>query len=210
MWKSGDVVAFRGIYNNRVSYVQSAVVVQDQPEEIALVVLPGAECFAPANYMSGKHGASGQWDRWGEYESGDWTMEGYQWRTNRLLFLLYPEKYYSSVYFWRDATNEFLCYYINFQLPFRRSEIGFDTFDLELDIIVEPTYEWQWKDMEEYQSGIERGIILDIWVEEIDKAKPEIFDKLEKREYPFDGSWLDWKPDPSWEPPKLPENWDKI
>jgi hypothetical protein len=33
---------------------------------------------------------------------------------------------------------------------------------------------------------------------------------LEKRQYPFDGSWLDWMPDPSWTPPKLPENWDKF
>jgi protein associated with RNAse G/E len=210
MWKPGDTVALRGIYNQSVSYIQSAVVVQDQPEEVALAILPGAECFAPEGYISGRHGIAGRWDRWGEYETGYWKMQGYAWHTNRLLILLHPEKYYSSFYFWEVGTNQFLCYYINFQLPFRRSKIGFDTFDLELDIIIEPTFEWRWKDADHYQEGIERGILLNEWVQEIDTAKPEIFERLEKRQYPYDGSWLDWKPDPACEPPKLPENWDKI
>lgn len=209
-WKPGDVIAYRGIYNQRVSYIQSAVVVQDRPKEVALAILPGAECYAPEGYINGKHGTSRQWDRWGDYEKGSWTMQRYAWHTNRLLILIEPEKYYASFYFWQADKNQFLCYYVNFQLPLRRSEIGFDTFDLELDIIIEPTYEWRWKDVDEYQNGIKRGILIREWVEEIDAAKQEVFDRLEKRLYPYDGSWLDWMPDPNWLPPTLPENWDKI
>lgn len=137
-------------------------------------------------------------------------MEAYTWHTNRLLILLQPEKYYASYYFWQADNNQFLCYYVNFQLPFHRSSIGFDTFDLELDIIIEPTYEWHWKDVEDYEKGIEHGILRKEWVKEINAAKPEVFDKLEKRQYPFDGTWLGWTPDPNWTPPPLPENWDKI
>jgi protein associated with RNAse G/E len=177
---------------------------------VALAILPGAECFAPSGYMNGKHGPSGYWDRWGEYKKGDWEMQRYAWRTNKLLILLEPEKYYASFYFWRADTNQFLCYYINFQLPFRRSQIGFDSFDLELDMIIEPTYEWHWKDVDQYQKGIAYGILLPEWIQEIEAAKPEIFEKLEKRQYPFNGAWLDWMPDPSWAPPTLPQNWDKI
>lgn len=210
IWKPDDAVALRGIYNHRVSYVQSAIVVQDKPEEVALAILPGAECYAPENYINGKHGTSGHWDRWEEYARGNWYMQRYTWRTNRLLILLQPEKYYASYYFWQAEKNQFLCYYINFQLPFRRSEIGFDSFDLELDIVIEPTYEWNWKDVEDYQRGIECGILLQEWVQRIDAAKPEVFDKLERRQYPFDGAWLNWMPDPNWSLPTLPENWDKI
>jgi Protein of unknown function (DUF402) len=209
-WKSGDTVALRGIYNRRVSYMQSAVVVRDDPEEVALALLPGAECSAPNNYMDGKHGHSGRWDRWGTYIQGNWEMQRYAWQTNRLLILLDPEKYYASYYFWRAADNQFLCYYVNFQLPFQRSRVGFDTFDLELDIIVEPTYEWHFKDEDDYRRGIECGILLEEWIQEINAAKLEIFDKLAKRAYPFDASWLNWKPDPTWTPPTLPQNWDKI
>ena len=210
MWKPGDSVALRGIYNQRVSYIQSTVVVQDCPEEVALAVLPGAECYAPEGYIHGKHGVSGRWDRWDEYAKNNWKMQRYAWHTNRLLILLQPEKYYASYYFWQADENRFLCYYVNFQIPFQRARIGFDTFDLELDIVIEPTYEWHWKDVDDYQRGIECGILLNEWTQEIDAAKQEIFDKLKKRAYPYDGAWLNWMPDPDWSPPKLPEGWDKV
>ena len=187
-WKPGDTVALRGIYNQRVSYMQSAVVVRDSSEEVALAIIPGAECCAPEGYINGKHGAAGQWDRWDKYLKGDWKMQSFVWHTNRLLILLQPEKYYASYYFWRANDNEFLCYYVNFQLPFDRSSIGFDTFDLELDIVIEPTYEWHWKDLDDYQRGIQRGILCKEWVREINAAQPEVFEKLKKRQYPFDGS----------------------
>ncbi len=209
-WNSGAVVALRGIYNDRVSYIQSAVVIHDRPEEVALAILPGAECFAPEGYINGKHGPTGHWDRWDAYIQGTWKMQRYAWHTNRLLILLQPEKYYASYYFWRAFDNWFIGYYINFQLPFHRSGIGFDSFDLELDIIIEPTYEWRWKDVDDYQRGIECGILRREWIQEIEAAQPEIFDKLEKRQYPYDGSWLGWLPEPNWSPPALPENWHQV
>jgi protein associated with RNAse G/E len=101
-------------------------------------------------------------------------------------------------------------YYINFQLPFHRTAIGLDTLDLELDIVVEPDHEWHWKDVENYHKGIDSGVIRGEWVEAIDAAKQEVFETLDHRLYPFDGSWLDWKPDPAWQPPGAMENWDKI
>ena len=82
--------------------------------------------------------------------------------------------------------------------------------DLELDLDVGPDLSFAWKDVHDYEKGIETGIILPEWVEGIEMAKTEVLDRLEKRKYPFDGSWLDWQPDPTWSPPTLPENWDKI
>ena len=209
-WKSGDIVVMRGIYKQRPWYVQSAVVVHDEPKEVALAMLPGAECFAPEGYINGKHGTSRQWNRWDDYINDNWKMQGYNWHTNRLLYLIEPEKFYASIYFWHADTNRFLCYYINFQLPFQRSEIGFDTLDLELDIVIKPTYQWSWKDFNEYRAGIFRGIILKEWADQIECAKLEILEKIEKRQYPLDGKWLDWKPDPNWPTPKLPENWSNV
>jgi hypothetical protein len=209
-WKTGETVALRGIYNGCVWIAQSAIVVKDDEQEVALVILPGAECAMPDGYINGKHGPKREWDRWGDYLRNNPNLQSFIWHTNRLLLLMEPEKYYGTIWFWEEVSGKFLCYYINFQTPFQRSKCGFDILDLELDIVIEPTYEWSWKDVDDYQRGIDCGIIRREWAQEIDSAKEEIFDKLEKRQYPFDGSWLDWLPDPRWAPPTLPENWDKI
>jgi len=210
MWKSGDCVILRGVYNRRVWIAQSAFVVKDTREETALAMLPGAECMMPEGYVNGKHGERRAWDRWKDYKTNDCNMVRFFWHTNRLLLLLEPDKYYATVYFWKGDTDEFLCYYINFQIPFQRSKYGFDTLDLELDIVIEPSFKWKWKDLEEYQDGINKGIILKEWTEKIDNAKTEVFQKIEQRQYPLDGKWLNWYPDPSWSSPKLPADWDKV
>jgi hypothetical protein len=81
---------------------------------------------------------------------------------------------------------------------------------LDLDIVVHPDFSYEWKDLDDYEKGIETGVILPEWVDQIEAANIEILEKLEKRRYPFNGSWLDWMPDPNWSTPTLPRNWDKI
>ena len=206
MWKPGDVVSWRGIYRERVWHAQTTIVVKDSPEEIVLTLLPGTECIAPEGYLDGKDGTKRRWTFKDKY----WETQDYLWRTNRLLLLLEPEKYYSIMHFWNHASHEFLCYYVNFQLPFKRSDNAVDTLDLDLDIIVNPDLSFEWKDEADYQKAIDHGVILIEWIQGIEDAKQEILGILDRRQYPFDGTWLNWTPDPAWSPPPLPANWDKI
>jgi len=158
------------------------------------------------DYANGKKNGKRRWD----FKAETWELKKVHWHTNRLLFLLEPKKYYSTIFFWNNESHEFLGYYINFQLPFKRSHCGIDTLDLDLDLIINPDFSYEWKDIEDYQKATDEEIISPEWTKEIDKAKKEVLDTLEKRQYPYDGSWLNWMPDPDWLPPKLPENWDKI
>lgn len=206
MWKPGDVTSWRGIYRERVWHSQTTIVVNDTPEELALALLPGTECVAPEGYLDGKNSAKRRWSFKDKY----WKTQNYLWRNNRLLLLLEPEKYYSIMHFWDHASDEFLCYYVNFQLPFKRSHYAVDTLDLDLDLIVNPDLSFEWKDEDDYQKAIDHGVIFPEWIRGIEDAQREIFDKLERRQYPFDGTRLNWMPEPNWSPPKLPENWDKI
>ena len=208
-WNPGNQIVLRGMYQNRPWYIQSAIVVKDSPEEIALTIFPGAECMAPYGYIHQKHGPSGKWNRWEEMLDLPWRLEKYSWHTSRFLILLKPNHFYSIIYIWEAATDTFLCYYANFQLPFQRSHCGFDTFDLELDLVIKPDYTWRWKDVEDYQRGIEAGILLPEWVQGLETAQKEVFGKLEQRQDPLDGRWLGWKPDPAWTAPTLPANWDQ-
>ncbi|MDO9300193.1 MAG: DUF402 domain-containing protein [Anaerolineales bacterium] len=208
LWNEGDNVLLRGVYDNRPIYVQSLRVVKDTPEETALLVLPGAECVAPSGYIH--HGHDWNLVRWQETLGNSLQLEKYLWHTNRFLILLEPEKFYSTIYIWEAASDKFVCYYINFQLPFRRTPLGFDTLDLDLDIVIEASLKWQWKDKHEYQDGIRTGGIKPEWVKEIERAQNEVFARIEKQTYPLDASWMNWQPDPAWSTPYLPENWDEI
>jgi protein associated with RNAse G/E len=206
MWSPGDVIAWRGIFRKRVWHVQPTILVKDSPAETVLTLIPGTECIAEESYPKGKKHGKRRWC----FLNEDWKLEKYTWQTNRLLLIFEPEKYYSIILFWNHASGEFLCYYINFQLPFQRNDCALDTLDLDLDLIINPDFTYAWKDVEDYQKAMDHGLIAREWTQAIENSKPEIFEKLEKRQYPFDGSWLDWMPDPNWSPPKLPKNWDKV
>ena len=206
MWQPGDVVAWRGIRNNLVWHVQPTIVVKDSPEELVLTLLPGTECAAEETYSLGNKNGK----RWWDFKQNDWKLAKYIWRTNRLLLLFEPNKYYSIILFWEHASDKFLYYYINFQVPFQRGDYSADTLDLELDLIINPDFSTEWKDKDDYQKAIDHGLISTEWMQCIQSAQPEVLDKLEARQYPFDGTWLDWTPDPNWAAPKLPKDWDRI
>lgn len=206
LWNPGDLVVWRGIYRKQVWHAQPTILVKDSAQEIVLALLPGTECIAEESYPKGKKSGRRRWF----FINQDWKLAKYTWQTNRLLLIFEPNRYYSMVLFWNHESNNFLCYYINFQLPFRRNHYAVDTLDLDIDLIINPDFTHEWKDINDYESAIEHGVISHEWIQGIEDAKPEIFDRIEKRQYPFDGSWLDWLPDPNWSPPTLPENWDKI
>ena len=206
MWQPGDVIAWRGIFRNKVWHSQTTLAVRDTPDELVLALLPGTECVAPEGYLDGKKTSKRRWN----FKDKDWKLERYIWSTNRLLMLLEPDKFYSTMFFWNHSSNEFLCYYINFQLPFKRSRNAIDTLDLDLDLIIKPDLNLEWKDIDDYQKAIENEVISPEWIQGIDLAKQDVLSRLENRSYPYDGSWLNWMPDPNWTPHKLPENWDKI
>jgi predicted RNA-binding protein associated with RNAse of E/G family len=206
MWKPGEEIARRGIYKDRIWHANSTIVVKDSAEEIVLAVLPGAECIAAQGYSTGKRNAKRRWD----YVDSEWILEEFTWHTNRILALTEPDKYYSTMLFWEDKSNEFLCYYINFQIPYQKTSFSVDSLDLDLDLIIHPDLSFEWKDVDDYEKGIETGVILPEWTTQIESAKTEIFHRLSKREYPFDGSWLDWLPSKSWPPSKFPDEWYNV
>ena len=206
LWEPGDTVVWRGIYRNRVWHATPTTVVRDTTRELVLVLTPGVPCMAEVDYAKGKKNGKRRWD----FKHEDWKLEHFTWHTNRLLFLMEPDKFYSPVLFWNHETNEFLCYYINFQLPFQRGHSAINTLDLDLDMVNDPDFNYYWKDVDDYERGIESGLILPEWVDKIETAKAEVLAKLENRQYPFHGTWREWMPDPGWSLPTLPENWDKI
>jgi len=209
--ETGESCVLRGIVNHQVWLAESVIVVKDGPKQTVLLLMPGAECAFPEGYWRWKKNRDrSNGTRWQEARSERLQLRKFAWQTNRVLIFLEPEKYYACFLFWDQAEDQFNSYYINFQLPYRRSHCGFDTLDLDLDIVIDPQYHWIWKDEEDYQEGIREGGILDEWVQGIERSKTEVFERINRRADPINGSWLTWRPDPGWAAPSLPENWQTL
>ena len=209
--KEGQSCALRGIVNGQVWLAQSVIVVRDGANETVLLLLPGAECAFPEGYWRWRRGGDrSQGTRWQDAREVHLSLREFAWERNRVLIFLEPEKYYSCCLFWEHEADRFSCYYINFQLPFQRSHCGFDTLDLDLDIVIDPQYNWKWKDLEDYHDGIREGGIRDEWVKGVERSQAEVLDRIDNRRYPLDGSWLQWRPVAAWLPPQLPDRWQVV
>ena len=206
-WNPGEQIVLRGIYAERVWSARAVRIVKDTPSETILALLPGAQCFYPTGYFLRKQGDFSLGDRWQEALSLAWTQREFEWQWHRVLMFLRPNQFYKTSLVWDHASDQFKCYYINFQLPYVRTTLGFDTLDLDLDIVVNPQYAWHWIDEADYQEAIRSGGIQEAWARGIEQATPDVLQTIEQRIYPLDGSWQSWRPVQNWEPAKLPSTW---
>ena len=205
----GDNAALRWIFEGKIWGGRAVTVVEDGPERTLLAWEPGCESWYAEGLLRRKRGDFSLGRRWDEHARGDWQLVQKPWSGSRVLFVLEPSKYYGIALFWDAGTGLFRNFYVNFQLPFRRSCAGFDSLDLDLDIVVSRDLSWRWKDEEEWMEARASGILATDVIEEVEKAKVEVISRIEAGldDLP---TWIDWEPDPSWEAPRMPENWDSI
>ena len=101
----------------------------------------------------------------------------------------------------------FKIWYVNFQSPIRRVRQGVQLHDHALDIVVQPDMSWSWKDEDEFEVLASRGFISVEQVSSIRAEAARIGSAIESVGSPFCDGWEDWRPDPSWPIPRLPEYW---
>ncbi len=82
-------------------------------------------------------------------------------------------------------------WYVNLQLPFRRTELGFETMDLVLDLIVDPDGSWRWKDEDELETWVARGVCEPELAERIRAEGESVLARA-----PWPTGWEEWRPDP--------------
>jgi len=98
-------------------------------------------------------------------------------------------------------------WYVNFELPRQQTAIGYDTFDLLLDLIVGPDLtSCSWKDKDEYAHGRRLGLITDALHSRVDQARQQVIALVEARQGPFTGDWAIQQPAPGWPAPALPHD----
>jgi len=112
--------------------------------------------------------------------------------------------------FWEGVDRTFAGWYVNLQEPFRRSRLGIDTQDLELDIVITADGSWKYKDDEQLEEWIERGRWTRTEIAAIRAEGHRIAEQLEGRRRWWQDEWIDWEPNPSWPQPTLSATWDRL
>jgi hypothetical protein len=126
-----------------------------------------------------------------------------------VLRLMVPGEGHSVWICWRpDHDPRFSGFYVNFEEPFRRTAIGFDTNDHTLDIVVAPDLSWRWKDQDDFEERVRQGIYSEAFADKVRADAARVIAAIEARASPFSDGWEEWAPDPTWEPPVLPPAWD--
>jgi hypothetical protein len=122
---------------------------------------------------------------------------------------------YSIRWFFRPA-GTFSGWYANLEEPavaWRDADLaGIDTVDWDLDVVIRPDRTWEWKDEEEFTARLAMPDAY--WVDDeqrVRRAGHDVIALVEAGAFPFDGTWCDFRPDPTWPAisSKMPTGWHR-
>jgi len=109
-----------------------------------------------------------------------------------------------------DEAGDFLGWYANLEEPRRRTPFGFDTTDHTLDIEIASDRTWRWKDEAELTEAVGVGLYTPDKAAQIRAEGEQVVQSIEAWRAPFDEAWENWRPDPDWQLPSVPDGWERL
>jgi len=201
---TGTVITRREWHDGRMVWAGPVRVVSDDDRGLALWLVGGTTCMR-ALTVDGRGDHDCSLDEIANLRLAEelWYGAG--------SFSVTPTDAPYSVWFSFDPdSGDFSGWYVNLEDPLRRWSGGVDTSDHTLDIVVKPDGSWRYKDEDDFVERIGRPGFFDAaGAARIRAAGEAAISLIEADAYPFDGSWTDFRPDPTWTVPDLPKNWDQ-
>jgi len=206
----GRVVLHRHFTGNGVVWAPMVRVVSDDERGLRLWLAPGAPLVREVS----ENGARPRDMPFAEWIRVPKMMESVVYNGPTILKLIPPAAAHAVWWLFRPG-GEFAAWYVNLEEPAVRWDdggaAGVDVTDQDLDIWVWPDRTWEWKDDDELA---ERMDFPDhYWVPDAEAVWAEgrrVIPMIEAGEFPFDGTWCDFRPDPSWTwPAAVPSGWDR-
>lgn len=208
MWSPGQTVVHQEIWRGRLWAVRPLIVVDDTTERTLLWMPVGTRRKIPVTPPERADPPDIHARTIESLHRADWVLGEHSWDVSSL-WILRPDDWHSTWVSWRPDGSH-LGWYVNLEMPMRRTPIGFEAMDLMLDVVVEPDLSWSWKDRDEFDEIVARGIFEPSIARRVSDEAVAVIDDIERRRPPFDGPWPSWRPDPSWRVPSLPDGWHEI
>jgi len=196
----GDVVALRYVTTDRrIEMAWPCRVVQDVDDLLGLFIAAGSRYKAGPKRSAAEKRAG---------PTNPAPPSEYTWR-NDTLRLMFPGARHSVSLFWETsgATRRLLRYFVNMEEPFRRTEIGFDTQDHTLDVVVTPELAFTWRDEAELDSHVALGFYTRELAAAVRAEGQRAIDAIAQGNHACLQGWAQWSPDPRWQPPAIPAAW---
>lgn len=206
----GRTVLYRNTQFGRLVALWPGRVISDDDRGLLLWLAPGSA-------MASEISTEGRLIRqmpFTEWVTLDRVLRTHTWSGPGILQFI-PAEGDHSVWFFRDAEGTFQSWYVNLEDHAIRWDdgdlAGVDVIDQDLDIVVDPDRTWRWKDEDEFTERL--ALPEHYWVPDEQAVREEgrrVVKLIEAGAFPFDGTWTDFRPDPSWPVPAvLPPGWDR-
>lgn len=186
----GAEIAIRDVWFGRAWRAFAARVVANAPGLVVLWVPRGSPSFYPVD-------ADGHEVRLPHAE----PVHAARPAPREALALQRPGARHSIWLFW-NPPGRFEHWYVNLERTIGWNGSCFDTVDEKLDLIVEPGGAVRWKDQDELEHAAERGLL--------DAGEVRAEAERVVADWPFPTGWEDFRPDPAWGVPRLPDDWRRL
>jgi predicted RNA-binding protein associated with RNAse of E/G family len=208
LWQPGQTILVQDVWRGRVWTARPMTVVQDNGDFLALWS-PRGTVWQGSTMPSTRPRSEERLERiLSCLELCDWVLAERELPLSLLWLLQAGASYAVTLGF--DEASAAGGWYVNLQEPFRRTSRGLETMDLMLDAIVRADGTWTWKDEDELEAALGRGLLTRAQALRLRAQGLNAIEKIRANQEPFSSRWRDWRPDAFWRVPILPSGWEEL
>lgn len=186
VWTRGQVVVHQETWGGGLWAARPMIVLLDVPDLLLLWMPAGTVRMVPTGTGVDPAYPAVRKDRIiADLARGHWKHEAHEWDVSTLVFLR-PGDWFGIWTPWLP-NGEHFGYYINLQMPYRRTDLGIEAMDLMLDVVVQPDLHWQWKDDDEFDEIVQLGLYDRQLAAHVRAEAARAIGLIQDRAAPFDG-----------------------
>jgi protein associated with RNAse G/E len=207
VWRPGETIVHQEFWRGRLWAARPLTVVEDTGDRLVLWIPQGTVRKVPVTPPDRPDPPVRKDKVIANLDRCDWVLGEHVWDVSSL-WIVRPGDWHAVWVSWLES-GDHLGWYVNLQMPYRRTAIGIEAMDLMLDVVVEPDLSWQWKDDDEFAEILQRGIFDHDTGARVRREAEDVIRRIGEGDPRFAAPWPSWRPDPAWPLPVLPDGWDR-